>query len=203
MKALFLISVLILTGCSSVQKKLEKHKLIADSSVVRVFSADSSGGTGFYLNTPKGQVIITNAHVCGLDPEMYIIHKGTVKALSVLKLSIDDDLCALSIPSRNKLAFNLGPNTAYNMLPVHTFGFPRLDEMNYSSGYAIGLSTIDSICGKPGERFLINFFIFPGQSGSPVFNEAGQVVGVIQCSKPFTMGVAIPGSILRTFIKDL
>lgn len=203
MKNLLLLPFLLLVcSCSSIQKTVKDKRAQADMAIVKVFS-EESGGTGFYLNTPRGQVIITNAHVCSDNEEMAIMSGNKVIIVKVLKTSLDDDLCALSVPTRNKFAFNVGPNKSFKMRPVHTFGFPMSTEMNYQSGYALGLTTLNYPCGPVGTRFTFNFVVIPGQSGSPIIDEnTGAVVGVIQCTF-YSMGIAIPDTLLKKFIKDL
>jgi S1-C subfamily serine protease len=147
-----------------------------------------SGGTGFLIDA-KGY-IITNAHV--LKGSTYVnvtSNKGDAfnakiayvdvqKDLAILKIEDDDYIAFKSLPySISKSDIRLGEE-------VFTLGYPRND-ITYSKG------DISAKTGYNGDTssFQIQIPANPGNSGGPLLNKNGEVVGVLSTREIEAEGV--------------
>lgn len=133
-------------------------------------------GSGFYV-TSDGYYV-TNAHVIENCAEIRapkralvgkVVAKDPVTDLALLKFEVHNDSHA---EIRDKDDYELGQS-------VITFGFPLdgilADTGNISVGSISGLSGIGNDSGK----VQISTPIQPGNSGGPLLNAKGQVIGVV------------------------
>ncbi len=150
---------------------------------VRTFT---TGGTGFLIDG-RGY-LVTNAHVLkgkgvvvnnnGEDLTATIVYVDRKKDLALLK--IDDKLFkpVSSLPySFKRSNFNLGAD-------VYTLGYPR-DIIVYNSGY------ISANAGHDGDTASLQISLpaNPGNSGGPVLNKNGEVVGILSARETDAEGV--------------
>lgn len=173
----------------------------------------SSGGTGFFVNTPSGNTfILTNNHVCGLAQANNVLIDGEYIA-SIVAHSPDHDLCLVSNPL-NFSGIDVA-KTSRNGLNVFVIGHPMLEPKALIKGQISGEMLVTLLigfnvpCTEKGERIIVPppnsmasvFGIFsicvidrdaqavtanilPGNSGSPVVNYDGQFVGVAFAGNP-------------------
>ena len=135
-----------------------------------------SGGTGFIIDN-RGY-LITNAHVLKGGNAIVVNSKGqefnTQKAymdfekdLAILKIT-DKDFKSFEIPYAIKRSnLNLGQE-------IFTLGYPRNDIV-YTTGYLSARSGYDGDTSAVQLSLPAN----PGNSGGPVFNTNGDVVGIL------------------------
>jgi hypothetical protein len=168
----------------------------ADKSVVRVIVKTPHGwatGTGFVVSADE--LVVTNHHVIGDDKDIRILIKGVQgdpKQLParVLWESIDFDLAVLRVPG-----LVLPPLTFSDQLPdkgtqVIAIGYPGIADRDDENFNNLAESTVSQgVIGRainsnwhPGGRYL-NILqhgaaINRGNSGGPLLNECGHVVGV-------------------------
>lgn len=171
----------------------------ADSRIFLVTDYNQTyTGTAFEINTNKGKVTITNAHVCNGNSELIAILPNPLrfKILLVRRVYNKHDLCMLS-PVATLPAFDI----AEDYLPgdlVFVEGFPK-GVHGYSKGkvgqYEISLhGFIYAIYYGP---------IFPGNSGSPVQNRYGRVIGVIAIgNSDYSVGGFVPLEYLKDFLDN-
>lgn len=164
---------------------------------------EQSGATGFELQLPTGrQVTVTNAHVCLLaGPNGQLrahFENGQARPIRVLEISDKTDLCVMEgIPALPPLMM-AGQFSRFNRIFV--LGHPYLHPLTLSMGYPTSYTGIDvqadlSAEACTGEMYHVDPFeggciesvvafessavIYPGNSGSPVMNGSGEVVGVM------------------------
>ena len=149
-----------------------------------------SGGSGFLVNT-KGY-IITNAHVLkgngaivinhvGQELQATIIYADKALDLALLKIEDKDFIEPSSIPfSIRKKMSDLGEE-------IFTLGYPRNDnDIVYGKGY------LSAQTGYEGDSssFQIQISANPGYSGAPIFNDKGELIGIISTRQKLAEGVA-------------
>jgi len=147
-----------------------------------------SGGSGFLID-PKG-FIITNAHVLkgtaavvvdnkGREYTAAIVHIDTKKDLAILKINDEDFTPLKSLP------YSIGKSNADLGDEIFTLGYPRNDIV-YGVGY------LASKTGFNGDSlsYQIQISANPGNSGGPVLNNNGEVIGVLSTRQAQADGVA-------------
>ena len=149
-------------------------------------------GTGFFISENK---IVTNAHLVkhGKGTEdITIIQKGNprrLKASKIVSLSIRYDLALLEVDGVVSDFLSL-PESPLNSSNVYAFGYPngQFQEIRQT-----GVLTAN--------YFFSDNFNIRGASGSPVLNEAHQLVGVLYKQRSNSI-FFISLDTLKSFIKD-
>jgi serine protease Do len=144
-------------------------------------------GTGFLIDG-KGY-LITNAHVVRNAREIDVQNTlGTYHA-RLIRLDPQADLALLKIEDTTYHAFNglpYGISKSDGDLgeDLFTLGYPR-PEIVYNKGY---LSAATGH-GEDTTSFQLTIAANPGNSGTPVFNNDGEVIGVINSSQHDAQGM--------------
>jgi serine protease Do len=136
------------------------------------------GGTGFMID-PKGY-IVTNAHVIGSSAVVIVQNnKGQEFKTKIVYISPNADLAFLKIVDSD---FKAGPVLPYAISKgnielgeaIFTLGYPR-DEIVYGEGY------LSAKTGYSGDTLACQIAIAanPGNSGGPVIDKNGEVIGVL------------------------
>jgi len=192
--------------------------------------SSATGGTGFQIWTNQGPRILTNAHVCGLGAKDGLMVSNqewsTIPAYvhKILRVDKKKDLCLLQgRPDLFTLHLNRSGSSVLD--EVFTIGHPALEPLTLARGRVRGDQIIkigyrmppgapDSSC--KGELFIFwdraclmpfkatgtSLRIFGGNSGSPVVNALGQVVGVIFAGNVRTHhGFYVPFELVQEFLQ--
>ena len=161
-------------GKLSEKQKNEIQKQVDSWDPKRLFSS----GTGFYINANH---ILTNAHVVHSADELRIPYH----CVEIVAVDEDADLALLFNPHGN-------PDVAtFRSYPVDfgeevaVFGYPLSNILSYrgngTSGIISGLSSIIDDA-HPDNLFQHTAPIQGGNSGGPILDSAGNVVGVVVSS---------------------
>lgn len=147
--------------------------------------ATSSTGTGFLIST-KGYVV-TCHHVVNGGKKIYVIDNNRSKTRLTASVAISDannDICILKV---NGLSLGYGSSLPYGFddalnktgESVFCMGYPLTQVMGNEIKVTNGI--ISSVTGYKGDVSSYQFSApaQPGNSGGPLFNSSGNVIGVV------------------------
>ena len=172
-----------------------------------------AGGTGFLFGSKD--YVITNWHVVkgansivakftdGQTVKAVVVAKDPKNDIAILKLAQASPLSATPIKLGDSSSARMGEN-------VFTIGYPASKIMGEQPKYSKGV--INAVTGLKDDPtfFQVSVPIQPGNSGGPLFNERGEVIGITTSSLSLlaidAMG-AIPQNvnyaIKSSFVKNL
>ncbi|WP_376094146.1 S1C family serine protease [Roseomonas sp. CCTCC AB2023176] len=169
-----------------------------------------SSGTGFYISARQ---VVTNAHVVA---GCAALQDDRGRALSVVSADRGRDLALLTSaePSRAFLRFN-GPGGTQLGESVVVLGYPYAGSplstgLNLTTGIVSAQSGINGNTGL----FQITAPVQPGNSGGPVIDDSGGVIGVVQArvndltvlratgTVPQNINFAIRGETVEGFLRE-
>ena len=146
-------------------------------------------GTGFALSNDG--YIVTNYHVTEGADSLYIqTRDGNYYKAFTVSFDANADIAILQIESK-KLRISKQENLPYSFANiksslgerVFTLGYPQ-DEIVYSEGY------ISSRNGYQGDsmQYRLELPAEPGQSGAPVLNASGNIIGIVAGKESNSVG---------------
>jgi serine protease Do len=149
----------------------------------------TAGGTGFIID-PKG-LLVTNAHVIAKakyiavknnrgDYVAKVIYKDLQKDIAILKIEDENFKPFTSIP------YAISPHSGLLAEPIFTLGYPKNNEVVYSQGY------LSAKTGYEGDTLSCQIEVAAnhGNSGSPILNKNGEVIGILNGRQKNVVGFA-------------
>lgn len=174
--------------------------------------ARTSSGTGFFV-TRQGH-ILTNAHVVEGCAQISVARVGSTPAsATVLARDQQNDLAVLqTAASPSTIAALHDSGSVRQGQPVVAFGFPLPDTI--SSGGSLTTGSISALTGFHDDTryFQMSAPIQPGNSGGPLMDMTGAVIGVNSASLnsstmlqrtgavPQNVNFALKSSVVKTFL---
>jgi serine protease Do len=162
-------------------------------------------GTGFIID-PEG-FIVTNEHVIkDADRIRVRLSDGRERKATVVGTDRATDLALLRIEAENLAALNLGDSDAARVgAPVIAIGNPLEYERSVTSGIisAKGRKVYEN---EPFEDFIqTDAAINRGNSGGPLLNQAGEVIGVNTVIRSDGRGIsfAVPSNVVNRVVAQL
>ena len=128
--------------------------------------------------------VVTNNHVLSEDPHVVLITTSgqEIEAWAVLRDDVDD-IAILEVSDSNTLlppSLPLARSAARLGSSVFTLGFPRIDVMGRTPKLSEGvISGANGLFDNPAS-YQTTVPIQPGNSGGPLLNMRGEVVGVMK-----------------------
>jgi S1-C subfamily serine protease len=163
-----------------------------------------SGGSGFIID-PKG-LLVTNAHVVKDAKNIAVQNKsGNSFNASIVFIDKEKDLAILKIEDDNfkpytNIPYSISKSSTDLAEPIYTLGYPR-DEIVYGEGY------LSAKTGFNGDSLSCQISIpaNPGNSGSPVMNKQGEVIGILSTRETAAEGVvfALQASHIHKALNEL
>jgi S1-C subfamily serine protease len=177
-------------------------------------AGSKSSGTAFAVN-PDG-VLLTNAHVAASCTEISVRRfDGSIYPASLLAADASNDLALIKIPQPTpehaQLRAGAEIRQGDNVVAV---GFPLPGELSGGSSTTLTTGTVSALAGvrNDSRKLQISAPIQPGNSGGPLFDQSGNVVGIVTSSMdtvaqavktgaiPENINFAIKTSVARTFM---
>lgn len=177
---------------------------------------DESIGTGFIVN---GGFIVTNSHVVRNASNIYATFPGinTRILMKVYSICVEKDVAILTPIDHNDVLYRLPPLPIGNHLelelaePVMTIGYPAgSDTVKVTTGVISGFgfdNTMDCEDIKRRDPVYIQITapLNPGNSGGPLINNKGEVVGINAAGHLYlqNIGYAIGSLVLTSVYGDI
>lgn len=148
------------------------------------------GGTGFLISNEG--YLVTNYHVVASSDSLFVTDKeGKPLRAELMLASRSYDLAIIKITNvdyvgKLNVPYVLSPSSKTQLGDrIFTLGYPK-EDIVYGEGY------LSSRTGYLGDTtsYQISMALNPGNSGGPLFNEQGQIVGVISGKQNEKEGVA-------------
>jgi len=185
---------------------------VAEIDLLQPYKTPSQGttaGSGFFINA-EGD-IITNAHVVDQAKALWIQIQSLGKRMldvTVIGVSPERDIALLRLSDEGKdiIRTELG---SIPFLPLGDSDVLRRSDEVMALGYPLGQQSLKSTSGMycgPENRYLqTSAALNPGNSGGPLINAQGQVVGVNSAGimKAQNVGYAIPINEVKIVLPDL
>jgi len=194
----------------TVEKTKEKEKKSDKKESNTIIPASS--GTGFFIS--KDGHIITNNHVIDSCHTNKVNYQGNVVAAKILARDRINDLALLQADIKPKDIFNISTDDVDLLEEIYVAGYPFGKAVSSSVKVTRGVVSALSGLGDNYSNIQIDAALQPGNSGGPIINNKGNVVG-IAVSKldyekvieafgtiPENTNFGIKSSVLQTFTKS-
>jgi S1-C subfamily serine protease len=187
------------------QQQIQQIKEVADASTAPQPPQSNYSATGFALSSDG--YIITNYHVVeGAENVQILTRDGTSYPATVVAFEPKNDIAMLKIDNKEfrfekgDLPYSFMPGKAALGSAIYTLGFPQ-DEIVYNEGY------ISSRNGYEGDsnQYRLEVPAGPGQSGAPVVDASGNIIGIIRSKDAQTESTtyAVTSRTLLRLLRDL
>lgn len=224
---LAVLSLFVFGSCAPNVPVSSRYQAVRPS--IYMVKQGRAGGTGFKVLDPQGNpTIVTNSHICALaqNGSIQVQHETDISPVqgTVIVDYPEYDLCLVRILDDGRPAMDIARSRPAVGDYVYTQGHGALERQWPRSGVVrgakqLGLPSRNEACDGPNEarekfktwfgelEICIATFdtidiamdIIGGCSGSPVFNDREEVVGVIFAAGPGLAG-AIPVERLRELL---
>ncbi len=157
------------------------------------FIEAATHGTGFFIN--ENGYIITNNHVVKNEKSVYVYNeKYGDLAASVILNDAGNDLAILKITDTSFKGINKIPysfkNTEVNLAQrVFTLGYCRPPYLTYNEGFVSSKAANATLHSE--NNFLLSIQNDAGNSGSPILNNNGDIIGIVSANERIENGFAL------------
>lgn len=171
-------------------------------SVVQV--RDTSRGAGAGTIWHSDGLIITNAHVARYGALQVALHDGRVLPATVIARDEERDLAALSIEANDLPTIPIG--SSRHLQPgqwVMALGHPWGVTNAVTGGILIGVgNNLPELKVMRQDWVVADLHLRPGNSGGPMIDVAGRLIGVNTLMTGPGVGVAVGVDAAKQFLRD-
>jgi len=141
-------------------------------------SGPRSNGSGVIVSSEG--LIVTAAHVVEGSSRVEVVSSAGKRSATIVEIDPKNDLAVLRIGGSGYPAAPLTSSRDVKMgQAVFTIGFPNTDIQGASPKFTRGeISSVSGIRDEP-TQWQISVPVQSGNSGSPLFDESGNVVGIV------------------------
>jgi serine protease Do len=172
------------------------------ASLVRISNGPSGAGSGLVWSSEG--LILTNAHVVHRRSPQVTLPDGRALEARVLAHDPTRDLALLSVKAGGLPALPLGDSQ--HLAPgtlVYAVGHPWGIANAVTAGIIIGGGAdMPEMAGTPREWLMVSLVLRPGNSGGPLVDTAGRLLGVNTIMTGPVVGGAIPVHVVRAFLHE-
>lgn len=133
-----------------------------------------SVGSGFAIS--NSGLIATNEHVVDGCSKIFAVYQGKPKIAKLLRVDKKSDFAVVKINGTTPSFFYFKQSTPELGEQLISGGFPSPD--NFGFGIKISTGVVSEDAGKIGDLFQHSTPTQPGNSGGPLINSSGQLVGI-------------------------
>ena len=223
--AMLCIAIALHTHSAWCQAPINRGELVnlgKQATAYAIVGPQKSTASAFCIDVKQG-VFVTNQHAAKTISDRshisLVLQSGTEKEVKVSARVIADDaefdlsILAVEPSDLKKLAsyqpLKLAPDDqVVETDAVFAFGYPFGDQLQTNKGnpnISVNPGSVTSLRTKNGklDAIQLDATLNPGNSGGPVLNTAGQVVGIVRSGLVFTdVNFAIPVSQLRKMLQS-
>lgn len=175
----------------------------AREALVRVVSRGHGVGSGVIWDS-KG-VIVTNAHVVEDQGVSVVTSVGGEVDARVIHRDVQADVAVLKIDAAGLSAAPVGdPKSLRAGELVFALGYPWGISAAVTAGVVIGVGDQEEVyIGTKGRPWLtVNMRLRPGNSGGPVIDSRGRVVGISTVMAGSQIGLAVPSNVVSEVVQS-
>lgn len=134
-------------------------------------------GTGFFVSNDG--YILTNSHVINNAKNITVEYKGNNLDAKLISEDTNNDIALIKIEIANAKPLNISADKVTKGAEVCALGFPLINLQGKELKSTFG--NVNAVSGIEGDvRFYqVDTAIQPGNSGGPLINKKGEVVGII------------------------
>ena len=178
---ILLITLFIFSGCtmtkpSYIGQEAPKSAAVLEAPFIHDTEKVSVNGTGFFISD-EGH-IATNFQVATAGTKIRVVHNDIKYKAKIVGIDPQNDVAILKIDAKSKALPIFVKEKMKKGDNVSTLGFPIVSLSGRESKATFG--NINALSGLRGDiRFYqIDVPIQPGNSGGPLFNNKGEVIGI-------------------------
>jgi S1-C subfamily serine protease len=166
--------------------------------------SDGRGGAGAGTIWHSDGLIVTNAHVVARGPVTVTLADGREFSAGLLARDTDRDLAALSIEAQGLPTIEPGNSRKLQSGQwVFAIGHPWGIKAAVTAGTVIGIGSQWPGMPMQGQDWIVvSLAVRPGNSGGPLVDVYGRLVGINTIMTGPEVGAAIPAHTIKAFLKE-
>ena len=172
------------------------------TSLVQVRSGGRGGGGGTVWHSDG--LILTNAHFVEHEPVRVVLPQGDTVPARVVARDKHLDLAALAVEATDLSTIEIGESR--RLRPgelVLALGHPWGVKGSITAGVVIGMSFERSETDSAKrEMIAVSLSLRPGNSGGPLVDAHGRLVGITSMMTGSEVGLAVPIHVVKAFLRE-
>lgn len=171
-------------------------------SLVQVRNGGRGVGAGTIWHSDG--LVLTNAHVIGRGPVQVSLPRGDTLPVRVMAQSKHLDIAALAVEATDLPTIELGESRSLRPGQlVLALGHPWGVLGSATAGVVIGMSSELPEVGQSGREWIsVSLNLRPGNSGGPLVDARGRLLGINSMMTGPEVGMAVPVHVVKAFLRD-